>query len=400
MVKGHSLALLTEKQRSKLKVPSLPVMPNPPVQSILSFLSVSSTSTTATTSVDAVNDVPARSRSSAIPPHNTSHSFEILDSQIDPALQGTGAEPDLHEPQVMELMETTDETTQEPQRMLPVNEALEPQETELTKTADNAAREPQGMPQDNEPSIPTPVAPLRQPRITHQMSDLWMRQVNERPVSQPHLKGVHDRWAQIDVSTVQRFTLIYWDAPNEPAVIRCIQDLPKWPKWRLSDDAALLTSLGQDICDIDIYSQKYCVWIQVNLSYTHMLTPESHVFMRRRDVTCLDEQAQIDRFLNPLRPLHFRNNLPAERKAVRAALKDQVCSPSKRSLDDIALDNCSPRRPRLVLSIPNDSPTTTAAGSMIIEERGGAPENATARMPKCDSITNDDLAFFWIAHQR
>jgi hypothetical protein len=301
MVKGHSFTMLLEKQRSKLEVPSQPVILSLPMQSFSSQPTSSAT------------------------PLDDNHSFEISDSHIEPTL------PVLNEPHATESAETNLDNAQEPQATL------------------------------QQASILALAAPLRQPRITHQMSDLWMRQVNDRPVSQLRLKGTHDHQAVIDVSTMQRFTLVYWDAPNQPAMIRCIQDLPDWPKWRLSDDSALLNSLGQDLHEIDIYSQKYCVWMQVNLGYTHTLTPESHIFMRRRNVTCLDEQVQIDRFLNPPHPLHFHDNLPAERKAVRAALK-HVCSPSKRGLDDFAPDDCSSRRPRLVLTIP-DSPTTAAGGS-------------------------------------
>lgn len=61
--------------------------------------------------------------------------------------------------------------------------------------------------------------------------------------------------------------------------------------------------------------------MEIELSYTHVLTTDRHILLRRRGVKGSDEASQLRRFLTPPATQHIRYNLPAERAAVRAGLR-------------------------------------------------------------------------------
>jgi len=122
-----------------------------------------------------------------------------------------------------------------------------------------------------------------------------------------------------DLSVLHRFTLIYWDKvsllfmvtvrADEPARIICIQDCPDWPNWRLSTSPQ---ALGDNLVEVEAYSQSYHVWMNVELAYTHVLKSDCHIFLRRRGVNCLDEQEQLSRFLFTALIQHFCYNMPLQ----------------------------------------------------------------------------------------
>ncbi|KAF8075909.1 hypothetical protein FPV67DRAFT_1664229 [Lyophyllum atratum] len=151
------------------------------------------------------------------------------------------------------------------------------------------------------------------------MSDTWMRQYEDRTKAKSPDKG--SRRAFVDLAVVRRFTLVYWNENNSKARIMCIQECPEWPNWRLSNAPETLQSLGTDITSIESYSETFNIWMQVSLDYTHVLTKDRVILLRRLGVTSVDEDEQIRRFLSPPTVQHLRYNLPAERAAVRDGYK-------------------------------------------------------------------------------
>ena len=59
------------------------------------------------------------------------------------------------------------------------------------------------------------------------------------------------------------------------------------------------------------------------LNFNHSLTTNCALLLRRKGVTGIDEQDQINRFVNPHSPRRFRHDMPMERSAIREMLKDR-----------------------------------------------------------------------------
>ena len=79
--------------------------------------------------------------------------------------------------------------------------------------------------------------------------------------------------------------------------------------------------LGNNLLDVEAYSEAYNIWMCVDLTYTYVLTLDSHIFIHQHGVVCLDEQEQLSCFLSTPTSQHLRYNMPAEWAAIRVALK-------------------------------------------------------------------------------
>lgn len=89
--------------------------------------------------------------------------------------------------------------------------------------------------------------------------------------------------------------------------MRCVQDVAHWPTWTLANYAGL-SSLGENITDVDIYDTQNCFWMQVELHYIHIISSDCFIFMRRRGITCLG----FDEHINRLRPASIRPSIVIE----------------------------------------------------------------------------------------
>ena len=70
--------------------------------------------------------------------------------------------------------------------------------------------------------------------------------------------------------------------------------------------------LGDNLFDVEAYSEAYRIWMHVDLAYTYVLTSDCHIFIRRCGIVCLDEQEQLSCFLSTPTSQHLRYIMPAE----------------------------------------------------------------------------------------
>jgi hypothetical protein len=129
-------------------------------------------------------------------------------------------------------------------------------------------------------------------------------------------KGSSSQRLKQDLSAVRKFFLIYWDNSFESASVRLIQECPDWPNWRLVDYPEL-ASLGDEILACQLYVTAHRVWVDIGLNYTHTLTTNCAVLVRHKGVCGIDEQEQLDRFLELKSVRRFRQGMADERAALR-----------------------------------------------------------------------------------
>ena len=243
---------------------------------------------------------------------------------------------------------------------------------------------------------------IKQPKITTQMNPTWMAEYKSTPAVERAKASSAARSAQ-DLSLVRRFHLVFWDNSHDTACIQLVQECPNWPQWSLSTYTGL-SSLGDDITHIQLYSTTYHVWMDTPLEFKHSLTTNCTIFLRRKGVTGIDEQNQINRFVGPHSPRRFRHDMPTERSAIREMLKDlkgkgkSVDIPlMEDSNSDIEVVN-TPRplkrrrikqepvrtplqqRPQLSITIPT-TPTILSSSSEIIEILHDSPQSPTSFSP-------------------
>jgi hypothetical protein len=171
--------------------------------------------------------------------------------------------------------------------------------------------------------VPPPIAvgPQANPKMTRQMSNIWMDHYSGTPGLKERVKG--GRSAQTDIALSHRFLLVYWDDDEQPASIRVVQGGDDWPKWNLAADPVVHASLASSapLEAIDIYEFKYSTWAQVPLDYRFIVKTDAPIFIRRRNIHPIDFEEQRQRFLAPIDPPHIRYKMRDERRDVRERLK-------------------------------------------------------------------------------
>ncbi|KAJ7933542.1 hypothetical protein B0H13DRAFT_2306658 [Mycena leptocephala] len=93
--------------------------------------------------------------------------------------------------------------------------------------------------------------------------------------------------------------------------------------------------LGTNLAAVEYYNVKFCLWTRIDISYTHILTPDTYLLLRRIGVSGLDEERLIDHFVNLPGSQHIRYDLTVERDAVRHKLK--VRSTKANSEDEVEI---------------------------------------------------------------
>jgi hypothetical protein len=78
----------------------------------------------------------------------------------------------------------------------------------------------------------------------------------------------------------------------DPAIFT-ISDCPSWPKWKVSDSPSTLERLGHGT--LQFYDLEHKIWVEVPVSYPHMVTTDGYLLLRRAGVSCksFDEQLAI-----------------------------------------------------------------------------------------------------------
>ena len=190
----------------------------------------------------------------------------------------------------------------------------------IPSTSSSSAPVPTYALQVAHPAAAVAPAFIKQPKITTQMNPTWMAEYKSTPAVERAKASSAARSAQ-DLSLVRRFHLIFWDNSHNTACIQLVQECPNWPQWSLSMYTGL-PSLGDNITHIQLYSTTYHVWMDTPLDFKHSLTTNCAILLRRKGVTGIDEQDQINRFVNPHSLRRFRHDMPTERSAIREMLKD------------------------------------------------------------------------------
>ncbi|KAF8140761.1 hypothetical protein K438DRAFT_1995668, partial [Mycena galopus ATCC 62051] len=119
----------------------------------------------------------------------------------------------------------------------------------------------------------------------------------------------------------KRFILVFWSGINLPHRVLFVEhaDIPSWPKWHVSDATPTLASmLGTDL---DVWLPKFKNWAAITPSSPHVVSSESVVMLRRRDLDCYDFEATMHLFYPENTVIHMRQNLPGERAALRGRYK-------------------------------------------------------------------------------
>ncbi|KAJ7865635.1 hypothetical protein B0H14DRAFT_3442888 [Mycena olivaceomarginata] len=185
------------------------------------------------------------------------------------------------------------------------------------------------MPPPSQPRVPASSVARRTPlpkppRITTQLIPPpgCHKRRGTRPANDTFaVRQPSARRAPVDLTTVQRFTLVYWDADGKSPLILGVTECPSWPEFRLSESTRTLDLLGSNFTAVEFYNIRFCLWTRVDLAYTHILTSDTYLLLRRIGVSGLDEDRLIDHFVNLPGPQHIRYNVAAERAAVRTKIK-------------------------------------------------------------------------------
>ncbi|KAJ7629903.1 hypothetical protein B0H17DRAFT_1150390 [Mycena rosella] len=178
---------------------------------------------------------------------------------------------------------------------------------------------------------PHPPRPQSPPVPLHLLNPAWMQQSSQQTVPSAtdpfNTRRPATRRAALNVSTIQRFTLVWFGADGEPTSIITIDDCPSWPNYRLADSTRALSIIGNNIVELELYNVRFRLWTRISAGYTHILAPNTYILLRQLGVTASLEQSRlIDQFTNLPSPQHIQYNLPAECEAVRKQLKTKVCA--------------------------------------------------------------------------
>ncbi|KAJ7801029.1 hypothetical protein B0H13DRAFT_2390169 [Mycena leptocephala] len=167
------------------------------------------------------------------------------------------------------------------------------------------------------------------PRITTQLNPAWMSQAAGTRLA-------NDTFAD-----------------GKPPLILGVAECPSWPEFRLSESTRTCELLGTNLAAVEYYNVKFCLWTRIDISYTHILTPDTYL-LRRIGVSGLDEDRLIDHFVNLPGPQHIRYDLT---DAVRHKLK--VRPTKANSEDEVEIVGSMASRLSLTRILP--SPTVTSS---------------------------------------
>ncbi|KAG1823302.1 hypothetical protein EV424DRAFT_1607712 [Suillus variegatus] len=148
------------------------------------------------------------------------------------------------------------------------------------------------------------------PRVTDQLDPMWTGDLNARAREEIESKRVSERCKEMERASRQHFVLYWFDADNTPVSMQWAVHCPYFPQYQLSDDLALVNSLGSNIEKIDVFEESFMCWIPSMLAHPFTLDSGCHVFIRRHGVTeCsgFDDLFKSSKLLT--HPSHMRFNM-------------------------------------------------------------------------------------------
>lgn len=159
-----------------------------------------------------------------------------------------------------------------------------------------------------------------------------------------------ERRKEMERAARQRFVLYWFDTDNMPASIQWTVHCPYFPQYQLSDDPALVDSLGTNIEKINVFEESFMRWIPSILTHPFTLDLGCHIFIRRHGVTeCSDFDELFRSSKLMTRPSHMRFNMKGEHDSIRKKTKQRQTSIAASSSDVEILDDEILLTPKLAL---------------------------------------------------
>jgi len=134
---------------------------------------------------------------------------------------------------------------------------------------------------------------------------------------------------------------------GEEPMICAVHNCPHWPKWILKDDAdiqetlGLFEALGTKQCMLQYYDTRNGYWISCSPTYPHVVKKDGFLLLRRPNISCYEFETHLENAIR--KPSHFRDNLPSERKFVKAAIQERRRPPP---LDIISISDVEAEKAR------------------------------------------------------
>ena len=130
-------------------------------------------------------------------------------------------------------------------------------------------------------------------------------------------------------------------------MICAVHDCPHWPKWILENDSdiqktlGLFEQLGTKQCMLQFYDIRNRYWVSCSPTYPHAVKKDGYLLLRRSGTLCHDFEIHLENATR--KSSHFRDNLPSERKFVKAAIQERMRYPP---LDIISISDIEAEKAR------------------------------------------------------
>ncbi|KAJ7779819.1 hypothetical protein B0H16DRAFT_1878471 [Mycena metata] len=123
------------------------------------------------------------------------------------------------------------------------------------------------------------------------------------------------------------FNIVEWLEDGQPAVVKCIQDLPTWPYWTRDGDDAY-----------QCYSADFSTWMDVRPNHAHNISC-GLVLVRRAGVTSPDEANFVSRLAVARDPPLLLPQVPERR---RTSTRKRQRAPSAEVIEILSTDDETP----------------------------------------------------------
>ncbi|KAG2029610.1 hypothetical protein BDR03DRAFT_987641 [Suillus americanus] len=130
------------------------------------------------------------------------------------------------------------------------------------------------------------------PRVTDQLDPMWAGDLNMRAREEIESKRVSEHRKEMERASRQRFILYWFDADNTPVSMQWAVHCPYFPQYQLSDDPALVNSLGSNIEEIKVFEESFIGFDELFKS-SKLLTRPSHMRFNMKDIEILNNKTQL-----------------------------------------------------------------------------------------------------------
>ncbi|EDQ99918.1 uncharacterized protein LACBIDRAFT_334612 [Laccaria bicolor S238N-H82] len=158
------------------------------------------------------------------------------------------------------------------------------------------------------PPAPPPSTSTKAPKHTIHLRSEWMRGYEDKTSQLLKKRGQ----AQGDMALLHKFFIMFWRQDGAPPEVLSVQVLQGWPTWTLAQCPKTLEKLGTEV--LDVYNIPSRHWVQVDASWPHSVSTNTHLLFRCRNVKCLDFDKELATIMR--KNTHLRTNMPGDRSSV------------------------------------------------------------------------------------